>query len=347
MTQLISKNPLVEKIIANDVNQEIYDLLFTKQLPFTDEEYLECLALLSADHRFESNALPLLRNIPESTKAQYSEKREANHQVVGYILSESMALGKPLVISKIIHNQALPAEYLMKIAEAGNSAILEMLLENQIKLIAYPEILDVMEKNPRITNFIKGKIQELREFYLMEERGAEIPKETIIEHIQEFAKPEEESAETEDQEVEIEEIHQKVITTLQRINQLSVPERIKLALNGTRTDRMILIKDPNKMVAMSVIESPKFAEDEVLAALRDRSIPQEVIARISNNREWSKNYTIILEMVQNPKTPLKTSLGLVKKLHVRDLKSVTYDKNVHYVVRGLATNLLKEKISKG
>lgn len=347
MTRLISKNPLVQKIIAGEVDQEIYRLLFSKQLPFTDEEYLECLSLLAGNPKFQSQSLTLLKHIPESLKAQYSEKRDANHQVVSYILKESLSQENHFVISKIIHNQALPVEYLMMIAENGNSSIMETLMENQIKLIAYPDILEIMEKNPRITNFIKGKIQELREFYLTDRKKTEIPEEVVIEHIQEFTRQDQEPSEAEAEQGSVEEIHEKVITTLQRINQMTVPERIKLAMTGSRTDRMILIKDPNKIVALAVVESPKFAEDEVLAALRDRSIAQDVIAKISNKREWSKNYAIILEMVQNPKTPLKTSLGLVKKLHIRDLKSVIQDKNVHYVVRGLASNLLKEKISKG
>jgi hypothetical protein len=200
-----------------------------------------------------------------------------------------------------------------------------------------------MEKNSHVNNFIKGKIQEIRDFYLKEEKAALISEEDIIDNIQDIVQKDEKTEKEDSDKITIEEIQEKIVTTLQRINELTVPERIKLALTGKR---MILIKDANKLVALAVLESPKLTEDEILLTLRDRSIAQEIIAKIANKREWSKNYTVTLEMVQNPKTPLKKALGLVSKLHLKDLKHITYDKNVHYVVRNVAANLYDKKTAK-
>lgn len=346
MTNLISRNPLVKKIIDGDVDSEVYEMLFAKQLAFTDEEYLESLVFLLKKEELKTPALKILKNIPEQIKTQYSEKKQANHRVAYYILIEALSSENLEQIVKIIHNQSLPIEFLIKIAELGNTTMLEMLLENQIKLIAYPNILDVMEKNSQANNFIKGKIQEIRDFYLKEEKAALISEEDIIDNIQDLVQKDHEEQKEESDEITIEELQERIVTTLQRINELSVPERIKLALTGTRTERMILIKDSNKMVSLAVLESPKLTEDEILLTLRDRSISQEIIAKIANNRELSKNYTMILEMVQNPKTPLKKALGMVTKLHLKDLKRITFDKNVHYVVRNVAANLYKEKTTK-
>jgi hypothetical protein len=343
MKELISKNPLVTKIISGKVDSEVYDMLFAKQLPFTDEEYLESLVFLLKKEELKTAALKILKTVPEQTKIQYAEKKQANHRVVYYILVEALSTENLDQIAKIIQNQSLPIDFLIKIAELGKTAMLEMLIENQIKLIAYPNILDVMEKNSQINNFTKGKIQEIRDFYLKEEKAALISEDDIIDNIQDMVQKDEEEHEDESDEITIEEAQEKIFTTLERINELTVPERIKLALTGTRTERMILIKDTNKLVALAVLESPKLSEDEILLTLRDRSISQEIIAKIANNRELSKNYTMILEMVQNPKTPLKKALGMVKKLHLKDLKHLTFDKNIHYVVRNVAANLYKEK----
>jgi hypothetical protein len=346
MTNLISKNPLVKKIIAGDVDSDVYEMLFAKQLPFTEEEYLESLVLLLKKEELKIAALNALKNISIQTKTQYSEKKQASHQVAYFILIEALSTENIDQVIKIINNQSLPVEFLLKIAELGNTSMLEMLLENQIKLIAFPTILDTMQKNPRINNFIKGKIQEIRDFYLKEEKAALISEEEIIDNIQEIVQKDEEEQTDESDEISIQDIQEKIVTTLQRINELTVPERIKLALTGTRTERMILIKDTNKLVALAVLESPKLTEDEILLTLRDRSISQEIIAKIANKRELSKNYTMILEMVQNPKTPLKKALGMVKQLHLKDLKHLTYDKNIHYVVRNVAANLYKEKTTR-
>jgi hypothetical protein len=347
MIKLISKNPLVEKIVKGNANEEVLELLFEKQLPFTEEEYLECLVFILQTDHLKSKTLESLKSISENVKIKYVEKREANHRVSYYILLEALDTKNEDIIAKIIQNQVLPHEFLIKIAENGNTNMLEMLLENQIKMIAYPHIMDVMKENPEINNFILGKIKEIEDFYLSESKGDEISEEEIIEDIQEIVVKEEQVEESveESEELSMLEIQEKVVTTLQRINEMSVQERVKLSITGTKTERMILVKDPNKMVALSVIESPKITEDEIGIIIRDKSISGEIVTRIANNREWTKNYPIVLGLIQNPKTPVKTALGFVKQLHLKDLNLILKDKNVHYVVRNLAQNIFKEKSS--
>lgn len=345
MIQLISKNPLVHKIVAGDFSQDVLDMLLAKQLPFTDEEYLETLVFFMGVEKYKDQTGSLLRDLPESTKASYIEKKIANHQVAYYVLLEMLQAKNQDVIAKVIQNQALPEDFLKKIAQAGDAEMLEMLLANQIKLIAYPEIMDLMEKNPAITKFISGRVKEIRDYYLKQAIPEEIRVDDLPEDIQEVVAEEEASGETEDSVPELTEddIKERVVSTLQRINELSVPDRIKLALTGSKTERIILIKDANVMVANSVLESPKLTEDEVAVILRDRSISREIIGKIANKREWTKNYTLTLELVQNPKTPMKRALALVRQLHLKDLRQMMTDKNVHYVVRNVATNLFREK----
>jgi hypothetical protein len=93
----------------------------------------------------------------------------------------------------------------------------------------------------------------------------------------------------------------------------------------------------------AVLDSPKMADDEVLIHVRNLSLPGEIIAKIANNREWSKNYTIILALVENPKTPVSRAISFVKQLHLRDLKLLSKDRNISPVIRNLAQNLEKQK----
>ena len=99
------------------------------------------------------------------------------------------------------------------------------------------------------------------------------------------------------------------------------------------------------MVTQAVVESPKLTADEVVLITRNKSIDTEIIARIAKNREWIKNYPVMLELVHNPKTPVKNALGFVKKLYLRDLKLLSKDKNINPVVRNLIANFYKEKTS--
>jgi hypothetical protein len=351
-TSIVSKNPVVRQIVEGNAGHEVIEMLLNKQLPFTEEEYLESAVFLLKDENHKIRALTLLNGIADSVKASYMDKSEINHRVAYFIIIDALNRHDTLITSKAVRNQSLPHEFLLKIAEKGNAAMLELLLDNQIKLIAYPDILDEIEKNSEATNFIKGRVKEIRAYYLESHEVAEIPKDTVIEDVKDFMTLEKEEKageaaveeeETEDDLLTLEMVEKKALTALQEINALSISERIKLALTGTKTQRMILIKDPNKMVSLAVLESPKLGVDEVSLLAKNKSIAGELIARIARRREWTKNYSIVLELVQNPKTPIKEALGFVKQLHIRDLQLISRDKNVNPVVRQLALNFHKQK----
>jgi hypothetical protein len=361
MMNIISKNPLVIKIADGTGGQDLIDMILDRQMPFTEEEYLESLVFLLKNEAIRDRASGRLKEIAENIKSSYIEKLEANPRVAYYVLMEALSKKNQSIVTKAIRNQALPYEFLLKIAAYGDGHMLEALLDNQIKLIAYPEILDEIEKNSQATAFIKGKIKEFREFYLAVE-AEEIPAEQVLEEVKEImiqeeaeqAKPEEQAQQEKEGAEQGEEdeaneplgfdkVEQKALTILQEINRMNISERIKLALSGSKTQRMILIKDANKMVSMAVLESPKIGIDEVLLLARDRSVAGEIIARVSQRRDWTKNYNVVLELVQNPKTPIKDALGFVKQLHVKDLQLLSRDKNVNPTVRQLAMNYHREK----
>jgi len=349
----ISKNPLVKKIIEGEAREELIGLLLQKELPLTEEEYLESLVLVLKlmDEAMKGKAISLFRGISENVKTAYIKNTKANHRVAFFIIQEALNQKNLSIISTAVQNQALPYEFLLKIAGKGDVSMLEALLVNQIKLIAYPEILDEIEENPKATNYIKGKVKEIREFYLEYPEVEDILEETVIEDVKEIVTMNlekgkeigEDEEEGEDIPLDLKEVEQKTMTALQEINLLTISERIKLALTGVRTQRMILVKDSNKMVALAVLESPKISLDEVALLVRNKSLPGELIAKISKKREWTKNYSIIHELVLNPKTLVKDALGFVKKLYVKDLQKISRDKNINPVVRNLALNYYREK----
>ncbi len=350
---IISKNPLIKKIVDGTAKEDLIDMLLQKELPFTEEEYLESLVLVLKflDEALKGKAIRLFREISQNVKAAYIEKTKANHRVAFFIVREALNQKNLAIISTAVRNQALPYEFLLEIAGKGDTSMLEALLDNQIKLIAYPEILDEIEENPEATNYIKGKVKEIREFYLEYPEVEDILEEAVMEDVKEILILEQkkgketgdEKEEDEDVPLDLSGVEQKTMTVLQEINALNISERIKLALTGNRTQRMILIKDSNKMVSLAVVESPKISIDEVALLARNRSLAGELIAKISKKRDWTKNYIIIHELVQNPKTPVNDALSFIKKLHLKDLQKISSDKNINPVVRNLAFNYYKQK----
>jgi hypothetical protein len=107
-----------------------------------------------------------------------------------------------------------------------------------------------------------------------------------------------------------------------------VIERLKLAMKGTREQRAVLVRDPNRMVAVAVLSSPKLSESEIEAFARMGNVSEEVLRIIASNRSWTKNYAVMLALVRNPKTPLALSMNFIQRLNERDLKALGNDRNV-------------------
>jgi hypothetical protein len=130
-------------------------------------------------------------------------------------------------------------------------------------------------------------------------------------------------------------------TILQRVQKLSVSERIQLALKGGKEIRTILLRDSNKEVSLTVLDNPKITETEIELLARSRSVPEEVLRVITKKREWMKSYNVILALVNNPKAPQGTALRLVSDLKTRDLQTLEKNKNVTEGIRSTAKKLLR------
>lgn len=112
------------------------------------------------------------------------------------------------------------------------------------------------------------------------------------------------------------------------VSMLGVMEKMKLAMRGTREQRAVLIRDPNRIVAAAVLSSPKLTETEVESFARMANVAEDVLRVIGSNRNWTKNYAVVAGLVRNPKTPLAVSLNFLHRINDRDIKMLAIDRNV-------------------
>jgi hypothetical protein len=119
----------------------------------------------------------------------------------------------------------------------------------------------------------------------------------------------------------------------QRLAAMNVPQRLKRATKGSREERSILIRDPNKMIAVAVLSSPKLSITEVEAIARMANVSDEILRIIAMNRAWMKNYNVIWALTKNPKTPVALSMNLLPRLAEKDLRTLSTDRNVPDVLR--------------
>jgi voltage-gated potassium channel Kch len=122
-------------------------------------------------------------------------------------------------------------------------------------------------------------------------------------------------------------------TMHQRIAALNVAQRVALAMKGSREERALLIRDPNKIVAVAVLSSPKMSDSEIETIARMGSVSDEILRLIANSRAWTKNYGVIVALTKNAKTPLAVSMNLLSRLNEKDLRMLSIDRNIPDVLR--------------
>lgn len=126
---------------------------------------------------------------------------------------------------------------------------------------------------------------------------------------------------------------QKQASFQERLASMTVPEKMKCAMKGTREMRAILIRDPNRLVASAVLSCPKVNAAEVEAFAKMGNVSEDILRTIAMSRAWTKSYTVVLSLVKNAKTPVAISLTLMQRLTDSDVKKIATDRNVAEALR--------------
>jgi len=183
-----------------------------------------------------------------------------------------------------------------------------------------PEILELLLHHPNTPEEVKNYISGILQLPVKPQEK------TVDEHRRKQAKPQ---------------------NLLQKIQTLSVGERLKLALKGGREIRSILLKDSNKQDMLGVLDNQKITESEIELIAKSRQVPEEALRTISKNREWLKNYSIAFALVTNPKTPPGIAVTLISGLKIKDLLLLDKNKNVPELIRSAAKRVIAARKPKG
>lgn len=128
-----------------------------------------------------------------------------------------------------------------------------------------------------------------------------------------------------------------------RIRDMTIPQKIKLAMFGNKSARGILIRDRNKQVPLFVLHNPRLGEEEVVEFARNTNLDELVFRAIMHNSTWMKNYSVKVNLVSNPKVPIDISLRWVKYLHDAELRMLAKSKNVPQVIASQCRKLVERR----
>ena len=302
--------------------------------PVPPSELLRLLVHLTADQDPEvaAHAAQTLGGWTEDEITPQLRSSDCDPSILEYFARSSLS---PAVQEAIILNAAAGGDAIESLAARVPPALMEVILYNRVRLLGHPGILTAIKRNPAITNQIQVMVQDIESEFFTSKKT-----EYAVEVAQPAAGQEEElqvEGELSLEDLSLEGLpidpQEREAALFKRISMMTVPQRIQLALAGTREARSILIRDPNREVARSVLQSPKLSDTEVESFAAMRNVSDEVLRHIGTSREWMRVYGVIHSLVKNPRTPPFISQSLINRLRSKDLALIVRDRGVPEMVR--------------
>ena len=124
--------------------------------------------------------------------------------------------------------------------------------------------------------------------------------------------------------------------------EMTIGQKIKLALLGNSVARSLLIFNPNKMIQDCVLRNPRLTEGEVHGYLKSTNISDHALRFIAGDKDLMKSYTSRINLVSNPKTPGDIGVKWIRFINQTDLKKLAKSKNVSHVIQTTARRMIAE-----
>jgi hypothetical protein len=95
-----------------------------------------------------------------------------------------------------------------------------------------------------------------------------------------------------------------------------------------------------------VLRNPRLTDTEIENIASIKTVPEDVLRQIGQNRAWTRSYVVIHNLVRNSRTPIAIGLTFLGRIQTRDLRALSLNKNIPDVIRQ-ASNRLYLKRSGG
>jgi len=281
----------------------------------------EVLAVLAgdADEMVASRAQDAILSQPVESFLEAIRREQALPALLSYA-ARNLA-DKPGVCDAMVQNKNCSAEFLVPVVRHLSTLGIQSLMEELDRVTESPALASALEHSSSLTIEQKNQLHELH--------GPSNP-------IDEAALAEAAAAAESDL--------ARRQTLLQRLAKMTVAQRVQFAMKGGSEGRRTLIRDNNKVVQRAVLQSPRLTDQEVEAFASMSSLTDEILRLIAGNRAFRKNYVVVRNLLNNPKTPLDVSLHILPMLNAVDLKRLTTNKNVPETLRATATKLQRTRI---
>jgi hypothetical protein len=200
---------------------------------------METLCILAADSEsaVRDRAADILLTQPLQYVISALARPNAAPEMFAYCAAEFPR--RPGVADALANNSTCPIEVLRPVIRYLSVTGIQDLFEDLDRLSTSPNLVTELIASSVVNPEQRWQLQELQK--------------TELEPISAFAEAAEEA----------EPDKAKRETMLQKLSRMRVVERVQLALKGGRDERVLLIRDPCKVVQRAVLQSPQLSEQEV------------------------------------------------------------------------------------
>lgn len=343
----------LEKFVSPQTPRETRLMAAKAALPLGPKDLVAVLSILAhdADNEVKETAQKSLEGIPSHLLLTVLE--DALDPSAIKTVANAHKHNEAILVM-IALNRSADDETLALLASTGTDVVANVIAENQTRLIRNPALLDNLKANPSVGKSVIDRVEAfLISVGKLASKTDGLPVSADIEPLQikeaDAAEIQEKGASAIDEELKTE---KQVVTEAEReslykrVHRMNVSEKIKLALLGNKEARDMLLKDSNKLISSTVLKNPRITEDEIIKVVNSRSISDDILRQVAHNKEWLKKYQIKLGMVNNPKTPLMVSLGLMNQLNTKDIQRIAKSKNVSSVLSATAKKMAMQKEKK-
>jgi hypothetical protein len=256
------------------------------------------------------------------------------------------------VVTSLLRMSRIGTGALEIMADAADERAGEIIATNEELMLKNPTVIEKLYMNKRVRMSTADRLVELAVRHNIElhipafaEAAQAIKNELILEpapepyfddvlfkeanQLGEKLKLDEQNPDTHEVDEEGEEKLKKEVLPLHaKLAQMTVSQKIRAATLGSAGERLILVRDPNRLVATAAVKSPLMRENEAAQISASRAVSDDVLRQIALNREFTRNYQVKINLVMNPRTPLTFATRLIPHLRDSDLRVLSKSKNV-------------------
>lgn len=316
-------------------------------IPIPPSEMLEILVCLLKDSEPEisSEADLTLSGWTESEICANLKNRDCHQLLLSHFASPEYS---DALLEAVILNPKTPGPAIAKLASQVSVSLLDLIMINRVRLLEFPDILENIKHNPSSSLQIQRIVREIEsEFFSKKESAPAIEAQSAVpESDSDALEPQYPEDVPEDLSLEGLPLDpaEREVAILQRLSRMTPTQKIRYAMFGTREVRAILIRDTNKTVAKSVLQSPKLSESEIGAFAAMRNVSEDILREIGSSRTMTRSYNVIQSLVNNPKTPFQISQRMLSRLVTKDLMLISRNRGVPESVRRGAQRTLANRM---